>query len=289
MLPHVRDNPRHAPGDDADQGLEKPPAIATLTALIRDGYFSKAMSLARRKYDWEHPSTDSMPAKQRPTIAQVKAVAKAKFPAQDDDMDALPAISQMPAMDARGGTIRWSDDAATRTQEKATYGTSSVFIEREDLDLGLRFLKRQASPGVGAVSSAFLRHCFNKGVQSDKAINDYLLLFVNICLSGNLHVHAMETLLLTRLALLPKPGADSRPPGISGALYRLIEVTFDVVLRSFKTGSMRQCRSFPHLHLVLTSWARRFKLTINLLLRRHRRRRHFHPHPPRYHGQFDCT
>jgi len=55
---------------------------------------------------------------------------------------------------------------------------------------------------MGAVSSAFLRHCFNKGVQSDKAINDYLLPFVNICLSGNLHVHAMETLLLTRVGSL---------------------------------------------------------------------------------------
>ena len=154
-------------------------------------------------------------------------------------MDALPAISQMPSMDARSGTIRWSDDAQTRDQEKRTYGASSVCIERKDLDLGLRFLKRQASPGVGAVSSAFLRHCFNKGVQSDKAINDYLLPFVNICLSGNLHVHAMETLLLTRLALLPKPGADFRPLGIGGALYRLIKVTVNKKYESSVSKKLR--------------------------------------------------
>ena len=43
-------------------------------------------------------------------------------------------------------------------------------------------------------------------------------LSTSICLNGNLDVHAMETMLLTRLALLPKPGSDFRPLGIGGAI-----------------------------------------------------------------------
>jgi len=59
----------------------------------------------------------------------------------------------------------------------------------------------------------------------NRSVSILRLGFVNICLIGHLDVHATETLLLTRLALLPKPGADFRPLRIGGALYRLIEVT----------------------------------------------------------------
>jgi len=239
ILPLVRDNARETPDDDAERGLEKPPARATLTALIRDGYFSKSMSLARRKFDMEHPEPNSTTRRQKPTIAKIKAVAADKFPASDKDMDALPAISQMPAMDAEGGTIHWSSDADTRTAQKKTFGATSVVIERRDLDIGLRFLKRQAAPGVGAVSSAFLRQCFCNGGESDQAINDCLLPFVNICLSGNMHVHALETLLLTRLALLPKADDDFRPLGIGGAIYRLIEVTLNKKYESAVSKKLR--------------------------------------------------
>ena len=92
---------------------------------------------------------------------------------------------------------------------------------------------------MGAVSSAFLRLCFCKGVESNAVINDCLLPFINICLSGNLDVHAMETMLLTRLALLPKPGSDFRPLGIGGAIYRLIEVTVNKTYESSVSKKLR--------------------------------------------------
>jgi len=50
----------------------------------------------------------------------------------------------------------------------------------------------------------------------------------------------METMLLTRLALLPTPGSDFRPFGIiGGAIYRLIEVTVNKKYESSVSKKLR--------------------------------------------------
>jgi len=96
ILPHIRDNPRKPPDGDEERALQKRPSMRTLAALIRDGYFSKSMTLARLRHLLLHPGANATPPKQRPTVAKIKEVAVHKFPIKDADMDALPSIVNMP-------------------------------------------------------------------------------------------------------------------------------------------------------------------------------------------------
>jgi len=217
MVPWMESHPMEVFSDTAPRGEQNTVSSSVLGTMVNEMYISKAAQLARQRLRVEQHEA---PTIMKPTIHMIKQVTERKFPSADDELDSLPPIVYMPPMDCQTGAISW--DADKKDEQQQRYGATSIFVTVNDVNTGIRYLKRAASAGVGSVSNAFIKSVFEIG--SDE-VELYLTPFVNACISGSIHKWAMELLLMSRLALIPKPNGDFRPLGIGSAIYRLINTT----------------------------------------------------------------
>ena len=201
-----------------EPGILEPATDQALRRLVSDGYYSKAMNLARQRVKLQSRG-DSPPP--RPTLEVIKALVQTKFPGSDE-RDELPPVHRMPKMNAVSGVVDWANEPAERQRQQDTYGEKPAFLKMEDVALAWPAIKRQASAGVGADTNAFIKRVFGDPTSPD--VENTLLPFMNVLLTGSTCVWAMDIFRLTRLALIPKPNQDFRPLGIGSSLYRLVSV-----------------------------------------------------------------
>jgi hypothetical protein len=110
-------------------------------------------------------------------------------------------------------------------------------VDEDELRKSLRVLSKQKSAGVSTVSNTMLRRVFVDGKADTVAT--VLLPFARMCTSGCVCQDAMQLLLASRLALVPKcdasapppqpgqpaPVQDYRPLGVGDTLVRLISTS----------------------------------------------------------------
>ena len=227
-LPFIHEHPRAAPRE-GDTGTIK---VETLRQLVREYKLSKAMSLARTKYDAE---VRHLPTTARPTKAQIERTVADKFPDPPEDAEAIPSHADLPHQNWRTGEL----DLGTGTDDERAarsikFGGKSTQLKLGTLREVLGGLSKQKVSGADTTTNTFLRRVFEDG--EAVAVEAVLHPFTAMCLAGTVHPDAMAFLQASRLALVPKvdaeaaptppgqppPPVDFRPLGIGGSLIRLI-------------------------------------------------------------------
>ena len=226
VRPFVNAHPR-----DPSQGGASTIKPETLRHLVREGKLSKAIQLARAKYDAE---VRGLATTARPTKAQIERTVREKFPEPRAGADAIPTHEQLPPQDWRNGEVDWGQGSAEeRAERSACFGGKSVQLRLDSLKGVLAGLSKQKAAGVDTITNVFLRRVFKDG--NAPMVEAVLLPFASMCLAGTVHPDAMAILLAGRLALIPKVDdsqpvptgvaaqpLDFRPLGIGGAIMRLI-------------------------------------------------------------------
>ena len=221
----------HAHPREALQSGTNTIKVETLKHLVREGKLSKAVQLARTKYDSE---VRNLPSLARPTKEQIERTVRDKFPGPRAGADAIPTHADLPPQDWKSGEVDWgqgSEDALA--ERRVTFGGKSVQLRLDSLKEVLAGLSKQKASGVDTVSNVFLRRVFENG--DAPTLESVLLPFASMCLAGTVHPDAMAVLHAGRLALIPKtdgaqpvpadgpaPPVDFRPLGIGGSIMRLI-------------------------------------------------------------------
>ena len=226
----------HAHPREASQSGANTIKVDTLRHLVREGKLSKAVQLARTKYDAE---VRHLPTLARPTKEQIEQTVRDKFPEPRAGSDAIPTHTDLPPQDWRTGEIDWGHGSENVLAERrTTFGGKSVQLRLDSLKEVLAGLSKQKASGVDTISNVFLRRVFKDG--DAPALESVLLPFASMCLAGTVHPDAMAILHAGRLALIPKTdGAqpapagdpapvDFRPLGIGGSIMRLISTAMCV-------------------------------------------------------------
>ena len=227
-LPFVRANPKTPPSDGGANTIDE----ETLWHLVQDGKLSKAVGLARMKYDAE---VRRLPTTARPSKQQIIETVAAKFPGPPAEGVAIPSHADLPPQDWRTGEVDLGAGTREQREERGkTFGASSSQLKLDTLREVLGRLSKQKAAGADAITNVLLRRVFDNGDAG--AVETVLLPFTAMCLAGAVHPEAMAFLLASRLALVPKVDHDApqaaggtppapvdfRPLGIGGSLMRLI-------------------------------------------------------------------
>ena len=203
----------HAHPREALQSGTNTIKVETLKHLVREGKLSKAVQLARTKYDSE---VRNLPSLARPTKEQIERTVRDKFPGPRAGADAIPTHADLPPQDWKSGEVDWgqgSEDALA--ERRVTFGGKSVQLRLDSLKEVLAGLSKQKASGVDTVSNVFLRRVFENG--DAPTLESVLLPFASMCLAGTAHPDAMAVLHAGRLALIPKTdGTQPVPAGRPG-------------------------------------------------------------------------
>lgn len=224
-----------------DRGASKAPTVDMIQRKIRAGYPARALDMARRARD------QGAELQHRPTVQELRDVTHSKFPTPTaEERAAMPTADDLPPMDA-DGTIRWADDPIEQEAQKAEYGGDSFRLTVEEIMKQIPKLNIQKAQGTARVTNRYLRQFFE---HQEGAVEQTLVPFFNMMISGRLPRDVMRLSLTMRLVLIPKKTGPNdepkyRPLGLLDALMRLMNKTIATKFKNICRDALQ-----PHQYAV---------------------------------------